>query len=134
VCQSLAIDPAPLLVFKETERGGVVRTRTAAGTSTTLTLPMWTFGHGEAFVKYYLIHECTHVIINSPKHDLAFKTAEAKHLTEVFNIGIKYSRAFPKYLFCTETKKVLWGRSDKTLGLGPCLRRLFRGAGNHRQV
>lgn len=112
----------PSIVLTEKNRGAANRIKTGTGAIITeIVLPARIFEHGEAFTKYYVVHECVHLAINKPegKHDSAFKEREADCLLRLFNIGIKYNRSFPKYLFnAQQPKVVLWGKSERNLGMG----------------
>lgn len=126
VCEYLQLE-VPSLVLTDSTRGAAMRTRSTAGVQTSISIPKLTLEHGDAFVKYYVVHECIHLAVNSGKHDKDFKSREAEVLDKVFAIGIKYSRSFPKYLFAkADVKNILWGKSEKMVGGGLCLKRLQR--------
>ena len=126
VCTLLNME-LPRLTMINNTKGGARRIRTVDGVHFEIDLPVGILQHGPAFSKYYIVHECTHLNANNSKHDSNFKTAEAANLNRAFGIGIKYSRAFPKYLYDVhDTKTILWGRSDSKLGMGPCLRKVLK--------
>ena len=121
VCRYLHFD-VPKLVLADTKRGMARRVRTINGVEDSITMPTAILDYNEAFVKYYIVHEVMHLASNNAKHDLVFKTRESEALCDLYAIGIKYARAYPKYLFEKENPKViLWGESDKHLGVGLCL-------------
>lgn len=122
VCEKLGLEPVPTLIINNNIRGGAKRYKDSTGVHTEIKIPCGVETHGVGFMKYYIVHECTHLASNNSKHDDEFKQQEKQNLKDIYNIGIKYSRSFPKYLYDTNTKQVLWGRSDKDLGLGPCIK------------
>ena len=99
----------PALVFNHARRGQAKRMRTPEGVYTEVILPVTVLSHGEAFTKYYVVHECAHLALNVREHNNEFKETEKKALREVFGIGIRYARVFPQFLYDHETKATLWG-------------------------
>jgi hypothetical protein len=125
VCKHLDLD-VPSITLVDNKHGGAKRICTVDGATLFIDLPKAVISHGDALIKYYIVHECTHFAVNSPSHTKKFKEVEEETLSLLFNIGIKYSRMFPKYLYDeADPTRILWGTSEKFLGKGPCLLEKF---------
>ena len=121
VCRHFNME-VPNLEFTDKTRGQALRVRDVNGVRTTITLPNYLFNHTNAFSQYYVVHECVHLAINNGKHDTTFKLKETETLADLYHIGIKYTRSYPKYLYDKNNpKNILWGTSDTSLGKGLCL-------------
>ena len=110
-CQFLSI-PIPTLTIVNKLRGGAVRSRLGEQVFYEVFLPVGALQQNESFVKYYLVHECTHLKEDTATHDQQFKEAEANNLTQIFNIGIKYNRSFPAALSVANAPTtMLWSKA-----------------------
>ena len=108
----LNLSPAPKLEITNKSNGWAITTRLgSADVEHTIEIPEWVMGHGLPFMRYYVVHECTHIKLGSKKHNLEFKSSECETLATMYDIGIRYSRAYPKSLFgIADPQHTLWGR------------------------
>jgi hypothetical protein len=93
---------------KELRRGGraILKTRY-------ISIPLWTNRTKEYFI-YYIIHELTHFIITKQGHNFVFKAKEQEILKR-YDIKIKYSKAYPKFLYHYNTGQIICGKYGEKL-------------------